>query len=160
MVEQMGEGLAGDGDAQVAHVGEVGLGAEARTMDLSEHNLTVRAVLGAPEGNMALEGAKLAHLVALGTLAAELSEERISLKSGVALELGLNPGPIGLEGIGAGAVGARLLELAGEGTPPLVLAGSIGMHASAGSSLFLSFPFTAFTEHDLNLGVGLHRSPP
>jgi hypothetical protein len=160
VVEQMRKRLLGERDTEVAQVGEVGLGTNAGVVHLSEHDLTVRAVERTPAGNMALERTELARLVALRMLATEFGEERVGLESGVAFEMGLYPGPVGLEGIGAGAIGARLPELAGEGAPSLVLAGGIGMHAGSRGSLFLGFALVAFTEHDLHLGVSLHWSPP
>ena len=46
MVEQMREGDAGNGDAEVVHVGEVGLAEPTRLMDLLKDDLTGGASLG------------------------------------------------------------------------------------------------------------------
>lgn len=160
MVEQVREGLVGQRDAKVGHMREVGLGAHSGVMDLGEDHRTVGAIKGAPVSNMALERAKLALLIAAGVLLTQGGEERVGLEGGVALHLLLDPGPVSRKWIRAGAVGARLLELTGQGTLALVFACGVGMHTCAGGSLFLCFAFAAFTEHDLHLGIRLHRCPP
>src|SRR4051794_8873690 len=80
MVEQVRERDAGNGDGQVVHVGKVGLAEPARLMDLLKDDLTGGASLGAPEGNVALEGAQLDELIAARVQQAELVEERLDLQ--------------------------------------------------------------------------------
>ena len=48
VIEPVIERLAGDGDAQVGHVGEIRQPHPARLMDLAEDHLLVRAVQRAP----------------------------------------------------------------------------------------------------------------
>jgi hypothetical protein len=93
-------------------MGEVGLAKPAREMDLLKDHLTSGARVSAPEGDVALKGAQLDRLVAVREAQAEFVEERLDLQSRVTLELGLDPGPILLKGIGASAA-AWLFELAG-----------------------------------------------
>jgi hypothetical protein len=112
MIEQVREGRAGNRDGEVVHVGEVRLAEPARLMHLFKDDLTGRAGLGAPEGNVALEGAQLDGLIAGRVQQAELVEERFDLQRPVTLQLGLDPRPILLEGIGA-CTTAWLFELAG-----------------------------------------------
>jgi hypothetical protein len=81
-------------------------------MDLLKDDLTSRARVGAPEGDVTLKGAQLDRLVAAREAQAEFVEERLDLQSGVTLKKGLDPGPILLKGIGAGT-SAGLDELRG-----------------------------------------------
>ena len=92
-------------------MGEVGLGHAARLMDLLEDDLLVRTMERTPGGDAALERAELAGLIAAGMLLAQQSKEGLGLQGTVALEVGLDPGPVGGKGIGARAIGARLFEL-------------------------------------------------
>ena len=141
-------------------MGEVGFGTAAGVMELGKHDLLVGAMLGTPERDMALEGADLAGLITVRMFATQGRKQRVGLQGVVTFELGLHPGPVGRKRVGAGAIRAGLLELAGEGAPLLIRTGSIGMHAGTGGSLFLGFSLAAFTEHDLHLGIRLHRGPP
>jgi len=74
MVKQMRERDAGQGDAEVIHVRKVGLRQNAGVMDLLEGDVLGRAVVRAPSRDMALEGAQLAWLVAIGCVLSEFGE--------------------------------------------------------------------------------------
>lgn len=52
MVKQMGEGLPGQGNGQILHMREVGLRHVGGLLHLLKDNLFIRAVKGAPGGNM------------------------------------------------------------------------------------------------------------
>ena len=82
-------------------------------MDLLKDDLTGRTGVGAPESNVALKCAQLDGLVATRVQQAELVKERLDLQGWVTLQLGLDPGPMVLKGIGASAR-AGFLELRGQ----------------------------------------------
>src|SRR6266545_7974662 len=134
----MWEGDASNGDGEVVHVGEVGLAEPTRLMDLLKDDLAGGTSVCAPEGHVALEGAQLDGLIAARVQQAELVEERFDLQRRVTLQLGLDPGPILLEGIGTGTA-TRLLELAGQLSQAFVFAGGAHAHAGSSRSLFLGF---------------------
>ena len=52
--DQVWERHAAQGDAQAAHVGEVGLRRFARLMDLGKDHLAARAVLSPPRGDLTM----------------------------------------------------------------------------------------------------------
>jgi hypothetical protein len=81
-------------------VGEVGLGDSSWLVDLGKEDLFLGAVLSFPDDDLALEGAELTCLVAPGVLLREEREERGRLESRVALDLGGDPEPVLLKGIG------------------------------------------------------------
>jgi hypothetical protein len=64
---------------------EVGLTEPARLMDLLKDDLTRRARVSTPEGDMTLKGAQLDRLVAAREAQAEFVEERLDLESRVTL---------------------------------------------------------------------------
>ena len=117
-------------------------------------------MLGAPERNPTLKRAELALLIAFGVLVAEQRKQRVGLYGAIAFQMRLHPGPVIGERVGTRAIGAWLLELAGQRAAPLIVARRIGMHARPGSSLFLGFAFVAFAEHDMYLCISLHGRPP
>src|SRR3974377_2420310 len=55
VIEPVVQWLTGDGDAEIAHVGEVGLSHPARRMLLTEDPLPVRAIYRAPGPNAPLQ---------------------------------------------------------------------------------------------------------
>src|SRR5262245_27305565 len=114
MVEQMWEWLPGQRDAQVGHMGKVGLCTLAGMVDLRKHDLLFRATLGAPEGNPSLEGTQLAWLIASGMLVAQQCKQRLGLDGAIAFEVGLHPRPIVGERVGTCAIRTGLLDLARE----------------------------------------------
>ena len=118
VVDQVREGDAAQADAQVVHMGEVGLRKLARRAHLLRVALLLRAVQRGPLLDMALEGPQLDRLVAAGLLGAEEVEERLGLQGGIALQLADNPGPVVGEGIRARTMRPGTLELTGEGRPP------------------------------------------
>src|SRR5262249_37741872 len=119
-------------------------------------DLLLRIVPGPPEGDLALEGAQLILLVVARPATREQGEEGRPLQGRIARELGTNPRPVLLEGIGPGAVGAGRLELAGELAGPLVLADCPDTHPGPGRDLLLGFAFGAFTLHQSYLRIALH----
>ena len=61
--DQVRKGHAAQGDAQAAHVGEVGLRRFARFVDLRKDHLAARAVLSPPRGDLTMQRAQLTSLV-------------------------------------------------------------------------------------------------
>jgi hypothetical protein len=156
MKEQMREGQPGDGDRQLVHMGEVGLATLAGLVDLFKEDVVVRAVEGAPGGDVALEAAQLAGGIALRSALSEDGKERFGLERRVALELLLDPGPVGEKRIGARAVVTRLAHATGEGGGAQVFAGGGHAHPGTGGGLFEGLSLGARAEHQLYLGVGFH----
>jgi hypothetical protein len=128
-------------------MGKVGLAHLARAMDLLEDDLASRTGLRTPGGDMTLEGAELSRLVAVRMEQTQLGKQGFGLESTVTLELLNDPRPILGERVGAGAMGARLFELAGQLGSALVGASGTDTHAGTGGSLFLGFAFGAFASH-------------
>jgi hypothetical protein len=111
--DQMREGHAAQADAEVGHMREVGLRRPPRRVDLREDDRALGAVLRPPGRDVALQGAQLDRRVAPGVALAQQREEGRRLQRRVARQLRLDPRPLVLEGIRAGAMGPRLLQLAG-----------------------------------------------
>jgi hypothetical protein len=156
MEEQVRERDPAEGHPEIGHVGKVRLGDDARAMELAEENLPRRPVLGAPGGDLALEGPELGGLVVVRPALAEQGKERRRLQSRVAGELLLDPRPVVGERIGAGPIAAWRLQLAGQRAASFVGAGGPHAHPRPRGGLFLRLPFGAFAHHDPDLPVGLH----
>ena len=160
MEDEVREGHPAEGDAEIGHVGEVRLGALPRPVDLREDHLPVGAVLGAPGGDVALERPQLRRLIAPGGPLAQQREERRRLQGGVARELLADPRPLVGEGVGAGQMGARLLQLAGQPAEALVLPRRADPHPGPRRRLLLGLAFGSFLDHSAHLRVGLHGMAP
>ena len=105
---------------------------------------------------MALKGAELARSIAVGMLLKQQREKRFGLQCRVALEVLLDPGPVGNKRIRAGAVVTGVAERTWELGAAQILASSRDAHASTSGGLFLGFAFTAFVQHASDLVVGFH----
>ena len=81
MVEQMIEDLAGHGDPQPAHPGEIALALLSRDMLLHKHDLLGLAVQNLPALDSSLQGSQLSFLKAPLVLAAQVLEQRLRLHS-------------------------------------------------------------------------------
>jgi hypothetical protein len=81
-------------------------------MHLRKHHLTVRTVLGAPRGDVALQGTHLALLIATWPAVAQQPEHRLALQGWIVLEQLGNPQPVVGKRVGPRTVGSRLPELA------------------------------------------------
>src|SRR5581483_6283976 len=154
--DEVREGDAGEGDPQVGHVGEVRLGNPPRLVHLGEDHLLVWTVLGPPEGDLALEGAQLVLLVVARPPGREHGKQGRALQGRIPFELGTNPGPVLLERVGPGAIGAGRLELAGELAQPLIRADRPDAHPGSGRCLILGLAFGAFALHQSYLRIALH----
>src|SRR3990172_8357986 len=89
-------------------------------------------------------------------LLAEQSKERGRLQRGVPAELGRDPGPVLLKGVRSRQGAARLLELVGGVSPPLVPAHCLHAHSCLCSRLFLGSSLGTFAFHQKYLRVALH----
>lgn len=72
----MVEGRTGDRDAELGHVGEVGLALLAGDVKLAEDDLTLGAVHGLPGTDAALEGAAPSRPVVIGMQPVQFLAER------------------------------------------------------------------------------------
>ena len=160
MEDEVREEDAGDGEAQVGHVGEVGLRPLAGPVDLGEDHLPGRAVLRAPRGDVPLQGPQLDRLVAPRVLVAQQGEEGRRLQRRIPLELRLDPGPVVGEGIAPRLVGARRLQLARQVALALILPHGPHAHPGAGGRLLLGLALGTFTLHQYYLRIGLHGLAP
>src|SRR5689334_4277837 len=112
MIQEMREWLRSQRDAQIGHMGKVGLSLLAGMMDLRKHDLLFRTTLSTPERNPALEGAELPKLIAARMLVAQQGKQGLSLHRAVAFQMCLYPRPVVGEWVGARAIRPRLFELA------------------------------------------------
>src|SRR5215471_1400341 len=112
MIQEMREWLTCQRDAQISHMGKVGLCLLAGMMHLRKHDLLFRAMLGTPERNPALERAELPELIAARMMVAQQGKQGLSLHRAVAFKMSLHPRPVVGERVGARAIRPRLLELA------------------------------------------------
>jgi len=160
VVDQVREGRAGEGHAQLRAVGEVAGRQPAGLVDLGEEHLLGRPVLGPPLLQPPLQGPQLAVGVAAGVLPLQGLEEGLGLQAGVEGQLLLDPGPGVREGVGPGPPGVLHAYLAGQAAEPPVLARGLLIQARLGGGLPLGQPpqFQATKASDLL--VGRHREPP
>ena len=125
VIDQVIEGFAGDGDAEVAHMGEVALGEPSRFVSLSEEHLLGRAFERPPSFDPPLQGAKL-HVGEPPRMAAlQVEEEGIGLEPGIEAELGLELGPDVLERVLPCPPGVWGASLAGKQVRVTVLASGL-----------------------------------
>jgi hypothetical protein len=85
VVHQMREGRTCQRDAQVLHVGKIGLGALAGRMDLFKDHLALWTLQGTPGGDLPLEGAQLRRTIAIGMALTEQRKQSGPLQGRVAL---------------------------------------------------------------------------
>ncbi len=134
VVDQVGEGDAIDGHAQVGAVGEVTGGQPSGVVDLSEEDFPGRAVLGPPLLDAPLQSPQLTVGEVSRVPPLQGLEEGFGLQAGVYRELLFNPGPDHLEGVLACPPGVLHAYLAGQSVQPLVLACRLAVHTGLGSS--------------------------
>jgi hypothetical protein len=118
---------------------EIGLRQAAGDVDLLENDLLLRAVEGAPRCDMALKGAELARGVAVGMALKQQREERFGLERRVALQMLLDPGSVGDEGVGTGAIVTGMAKRTREFGATQVLAGGGDAHVGTSGGLFKGF---------------------
>jgi hypothetical protein len=110
MVDQMREGLAGNGDPELGSVGEVGQGLAPRRVLLTEDQLTFRALGCSPMRDTPLQRAEHARAKTAGMAAVELFEQRRGTDARHGLEQGHELlAPHLRKRVRAGPIGARRL---------------------------------------------------
>ena len=134
VVDQVREGAAGQGDAQVGAVAEVGGSQAAGMVDLGEEDLPGGPVLGPPVLDPALQGAQLAVGKAARVLPLQGLEEGLGFQAGALGQLLLDPGPDPVEGVGACPPGVLHAYLTGQRAQAPVLARRLAIQARLGSS--------------------------
>ena len=122
VVDQVVERLAGDGDAEVAHVGEVTLGEPPRLVDLCEEHLLGRPFEGAPLFDPPLQATELDVGEAARVAPLQVVEEGLGLEPRVEPELLDEFGPDVLERVLPGPPGVGDSPLTGERVGVAVLA--------------------------------------
>jgi len=130
VIDQMVKRFAGDGDAEIGHVGEVALGEPTRLVGLCEEHLLGRPFEGAPVFDPALQATELNIGEPPRVAALQIEEERLGLEPRVEPELldhfvpdlleRVLPGPPGVgdspptgERVGVAVLACRLLVDAG-----------------------------------------------
>jgi hypothetical protein len=112
--EEVGKGLAGDGDLEFTGVGEIQLGFPAGGMYLGEEDLLFRSVQSPPVPNSPLQGAQLGRTEASRVAFFQPLQDSGALQCplGVLLEQGFNGfTPDRREGVGTGPPGPWRLPL-------------------------------------------------
>jgi hypothetical protein len=122
VVDQMVERLAGDGDAEIGHVGEVTLGEPARLVGLCEEHLLGRPFEGAPPLDPPLQATELDVGESARMAPSQVVEQGLGLKPRVEPELLDQFGPDLLERVLPGPPGVRDTPPTGERVGVTVLA--------------------------------------
>ena len=163
MVDHVIEALAGDGDGERVHVGEVGRGEVAGLVNLAEHDGLPGSMGGPPLSHAPLEGATVRIEEPPRVFASQPVEERLGEQSRLGLEPLLDPRPHGGERIGPGAVGPRPARLpAGawrRGVVAIVSGRLVGHSGSPGRG-GQGCSCIEFAQQSVNLAVRDHRISP
>ncbi len=129
VVQQVRKRLAGEGDLQPIHVGEVRGAQPAGRVHLAEKDFLGGAVLGLPDADAAFDGAALAVPVLAGMLALQPLDQGFGLQRGLALEQFEQPRPDKGQRVGTGAPGAGGVRRAGGMLFVAVFACGFAIHA-------------------------------
>jgi hypothetical protein len=122
VIDQVVEGLAEDGDAELGHGGEVALGEPTRLMDLREEDLLGRPFEDAPEFDPPLQGPELDVGKTAREAALQIEEKGLGLEPRVEPEQFQELGPDILERVLPGPPGMGNSPLTGERVGVAVLA--------------------------------------
>ena len=136
VVNHVVEPLAGDGDVERVHVGEVGRREVAGRVNLAEHDGLPGAASRPPLPHATLERAAMRIEELPRMLATQPVEERLSEQSRLGREPLLDHGPHGRERIGPGAVAprhVRLLPRARQHAVVAIVAGGLVGHSGSPS---------------------------
>ncbi len=161
VVDQVVEGRAGDGHAQVGAVGEVTGAEPSGVVDLSEEHLPGRSLKGAPLLDAPLQGPQLAVGETSGKAPLQVVEQGLGLQSGVEAELRFQLRPDLGEGIGPGAVVAiHAAHLAGQLAESAVLARGLEVKAGLVRCASLGQSLEIESSEPSHLLIGDHPEPP
>ncbi len=122
VIDEVVEGLAEDGDAELGHAGEVALGEPTRFVDLGEEDLLGRPLEGTPPFDPTLQATELDVGEPTGKAALKVEEEGLGLEARVEPEQFQQFGPDVLERVLPGPPGVRDSSLTGEQVGVAVLA--------------------------------------
>jgi hypothetical protein len=157
VVDQVREGGASEGDAQLGAVGEVGGSQPPGVMDLGEEDLLGGAVLGPPLLDPPLQGPQLSVGEASGVQPLQGLKEGLGLQAGVLGQLFFDPGPDFLERVRACPPGVLHASLAGQPVQLPVCACGLAVDAGLGSGQRQRRPLLQGLAETLNLLVSDHR---
>jgi hypothetical protein len=161
VVDQVVEGPAAEGHAQLGAVGEVAGAQPAGVMHLVEVHLAGGAFQGTPLLDAALQGAQLTVGEAPGEAALQVGEQGLGLQPGVEPEAPLQFVPDLGEGIGTGTPGTgHEGHLAGKLAEAAVLARRLGVEAGLGGGHVCGKSLGVVLEEAASLLVGDHPEPP
>jgi hypothetical protein len=142
VIDQVAERLAEDGDAELGHASEVGLGEPTRLVNLSEEHLLGWPFEGPPEFDPPLQAPQLNVGEAAREAALEIEEKGLGLEPRIESEQFEEFGPDVLERVLPGPPGMRNSSLSGERVGVAVLAcrllidfSPIGDHGECGFGL-------------------------
>jgi hypothetical protein len=122
VIDEVVEGLAEDGDAELGHAGEVALGEPPRLVDLGEEDLLGRPFEGSPLFDPSLQATELDVGEPTGKAALQVKEEGLGLEARVEPEQFEEFGPDVLERVLPGPPGMSDSPLTGERVGVAVLA--------------------------------------
>jgi hypothetical protein len=157
---QVREGRAGDGHADVPAVGEVAGAQPARLMDLGEEHLLGRAVQRPPAFEATLQRPHLPMGKAARVLPLQVLQQGLGLQAGVDRQHLFQLGPDVGERIGLGPPVVRHAYLAGQPSEPPVLACRLVVHTRLGRRPAAGKPLQVQTTEATNLVIGDHPKPP
>ena len=161
MVDQVVEGRAGDGHAQVRAVGEVAGAEPSGVVDLGEEHLLGRSLKAAPLLEAPLQGPQLAVGEASGEAALQVGEQGLGLQAGVDPKQRFELRPDLGERVGPRAiVPVHASHLAGQLAEPAVLARRLVVHAGLGRRLAARQVPQVQAVQAAHLLIGDHPKPP
>jgi hypothetical protein len=161
VVEQVREGMAGKGNAQVVAVREVGGSQPPGVMDLGEENLLGRSLLGPPSLDPPLQCPYLAIGEAARILPLQSLKECLGFQAGVDSQLFFQLRPDLDERIGPCSPGVLHAYLTRQLAQLPVLACGLLIHAGPGRRLALGPVETVQSEKPSNVLISdRHREPP
>ena len=129
MEQQVREGHAAQRDAQVVHMGEIGLTSFTWLMPLFEDDILLWPMQRFPLRDVSLQGAHLDRLVPLGMLLTQQRKQRCSLQGWVSLQLRHDPGPVFFKRVRPRPPGAGAFQFAGQLASAFIATGGSLAHA-------------------------------
>jgi hypothetical protein len=160
VINQVREGRAGDGQAEVAAVSEVAGAEPARLMDLAEEDLLGRAVQRPPLFDPPLQRSQLAVGEAAGVLTLQVLQQGLGLQAGVDCQQRFDLGPDVREGVRFGPPVVLHAYLTRQPSEPPVLACGLLVHAGLGRGPTPGEPSEVEAAEAADLVIGEHPKPP
>ncbi len=154
VIQQVRKRLAGDGDAQGIHVGEVRRAQPTGFVYLAEKDLLGRTVLGLPDADAAFDGATLALPVLAGILPLQPIDQGLGLQGGLALKQLEQTWPDDGQRVSAGTPRAWGGRLTGKTVLVAVLASGFAIHAGFHRCVLERCSSVEITAQFLDLRIG------